>query len=233
MKSKRLFHLFIIASSIILLIGLPFILYFLFTKMEPTEPELKADLWSAFHSQDTNRIKVLIERNPQLIKARYDGSSLLHLAASDGDVELVKYLLGLGMDPNIREVQHQWTPLHLCTVGCIPMDPESVKQRYLETTKLLLKSGADINAKSGSGTSTLIGSLSSDLRMVQLLVESGADTTDTSTQNDGSVLNLYEVALKRENMPVAEYLKPLMKPKIDPPSVPVPSEENSNSPGPK
>lgn len=66
----------------------------------------------------------------QLYAVKLDGETLLHLAASHGNIKLVTQLCEFGFDPNVQRADG-WTPLHC-----------AVKKGNLEMCQLLLKRGA-------------------------------------------------------------------------------------------
>lgn len=66
-------------------------------------------------------------------------------AAQEGDIELVKYHLKMGVDPNYQHPEYMTAPLIEC-----------IKYGQLEVAKLLLENGADPNIKEGFGTTTPI-----------------------------------------------------------------------------
>ncbi len=105
-----------------------------------------------------------------LINNKYgsEQDSLLHLAAMIGEVNAVRYLIGKGIDVNVRNALHH-TPLHLAAgighgnvvkilveEGNAEIDVfdarnqtpmhYAVNNKKLEIVKLLLKLGADVNS---------------------------------------------------------------------------------------
>jgi ankyrin repeat protein len=124
-----------------------------------------------------------------------NGSSALVLAVENGHFELAAALLKAGADPN--DQRSGFTPLHVLTWVRKPNrgdEPEgqppptgSGNLSSLQFVKLLVKSGADVNARlekgaSGKGklgptgaTPFLFASKTADLPYMKLLVELGAD----------------------------------------------------------
>jgi uncharacterized protein len=70
-------------------------------------------------------------------------ASPLHSAAAGGHSRIVKMLLGLGADPNLRE-QDGFTPLHI-----------AAQNDDIDTIRLLLLGGADLTLKSQDGKTAL------------------------------------------------------------------------------
>jgi len=94
------------------------------------------------------------------------GSSIpLHLAASEGDVELVKELLEQGLNVNARDM-HGLTPLHVAAL-----------KGHTEVAKVLLEHGADVNAREECFENTPLHLTleKGHLEVVKVLLEHGAD----------------------------------------------------------
>ena len=133
-----------------------------------------------------------------------NGTSALILAVENGHFELALALVKAGANPN--DQRSGFTPLHTLTWVRKPNrgdDPDgqpppagSGKLTSLQFAKLVVKSGADVNAKiekgaSGKGklnttgaTPFLLASKTADLPYMKLLVELGADPL--SANADGS-----------------------------------------------
>ena len=97
-----------------------------------------------------------------------DGSTSLHHAAENGNVEALRLLLATDLGPHLGTFDYvSRTPLH-CAVA----------SRSEEAARLLLEAGADVNANEEAriGDSPLREAVEKgDLPMVRLLLEHGAD----------------------------------------------------------
>lgn len=101
------------------------------------------------------------------IDQRWKGFSLLHHEAKDGKTETVDFMLKHEADPNIRDdrVQPGSTPLH-----------GAARQDRLNAARVLVEHGADVNARTDHGQSTLDAALASKRqKVVPLLLEHGAE----------------------------------------------------------
>jgi uncharacterized protein len=95
-----------------------------------------------------------------------DGFTVLGLAAYFGHTQLVKSLLAAGADPNIASNNPlKVTPLHsACAIS------------NNEAAELLIKHGADVNAKQMQGVTPLHSAAHNGrTTLVQLLIDNGAD----------------------------------------------------------
>ena len=81
-------------------------------------------------------------------------------AAEQGDIELLKYHLRMGVDPNYQHPEYMTSPLIEC-----------VRLGKLDVVKILLENGADPNIKEGFGKETAlsIAMAKKDEAAVQLL----------------------------------------------------------------
>ncbi|KAH0522744.1 hypothetical protein TsFJ059_006542 [Trichoderma semiorbis] len=88
----------------------------------------------------------------------------LEEAAAAGDIDIVKFLLHSGADPNYRD-RDGWSAIHW-----------AAERSHYDMVDLLLEKGADVNAVSSYGTSPLhCAANGGDASLVALLLEKGAD----------------------------------------------------------
>lgn len=166
-------------------------------------------LFFAVREGRTDVVKLLLERGAdvnEVLKPRSRGrrehTTALLLAVENGHFETAEALLQAGADPNAAPAGY--TALHAITWVRRPLlgdtDPAPIgsgKISSLDFVRLLLKSGADINARydqeslNGGGrynggdaqfvkagaTTFLLAARNSDLPLMQLLLDSGADWT--------------------------------------------------------
>jgi ankyrin repeat protein len=104
------------------------------------------------------------------------GATPFLAAASTADVPLLKKLLELGADPLLPNAQGT-TPLMAATgvgVGA-PEEAPATEPEVLETVKLLLKLGADVNAVDSNGETAMHGAAyRNHPKVVQFLADRGA-----------------------------------------------------------
>jgi ankyrin repeat protein len=116
-----------------------------------------------FESDDNlNEIRELLTTNFMINKEYEDNKTPLHIAASNGCIELTKLLIEKGAAINVKDKNGN-TPLIYAT---------------FETGKILLKNGADVNIQNNSGHSALY--VAADTKnqppdFIKLLLDYGAD----------------------------------------------------------
>jgi len=88
----------------------------------------------------------------------------IHKAAEDGNIEAVKQHLAAGVDVNEKAVNwNGFTPLHLA----------ATMKGHKEVVELLIANGADVNAKSESGSTPLHGVFNGEI--TELLIAKGSN----------------------------------------------------------
>ena len=95
---------------------------------------------NAIAEGELTTLKKLIERRSDLLEPH---QGLLHFAARHGQMNIVEYLLSMGLDANGRAYDRE-TPLH-----------EAANQGNCEVAALLLRKGADVNARDSNDRTPL------------------------------------------------------------------------------
>jgi ankyrin repeat protein len=104
------------------------------------------------------------------------GATPLLAAASTADVPLMELLVKLGADPLLANSQRTTPLMAAAGVGVgAPEEAAGTEPEVLESVKLLLKFGADVNAVDDSGETAMHGAAyRNHPRVVQLLADRGA-----------------------------------------------------------
>lgn len=111
----------------------------------------------------------VVQRDPILAKSRFCNRGLLHFAAGAGCVEVVALLLRLGSNPNLLDGGRH-SPLYSLANECKSDTAD-------EVVRLLVESGANINANGGVTRSTALHAAArrGNTRMIASLLGHGAD----------------------------------------------------------
>ena len=112
---------------------------------ESGEPFARA--YRAIEAHDVERLAALLDRFPELVRARgTNGNDLLGMAGATCDERLVAILLERGADVT-RANAHGWTPLHQAAYSDLP-----------QMARMLLDAGApvDVSARGDGGTPLVV-----------------------------------------------------------------------------
>ncbi len=130
-------------------------------------PLASAEIHEAAHSGNLERVKALLEDQPELLEAKADnGGTPLHYAAYGMQIGVMDFLLKKGAEINAKDNEGD-TPL----VWVIANGKE-------DSVVYLLEKGADINSTNQNGVTPLIVSITRrQPAIMTLLLEQGADPT--------------------------------------------------------
>jgi hypothetical protein len=107
----------------------------------------------------------------------YGGDTALHLAVAGYRLEIVRWLLAAGADPNAAGNHRRSTPLHYAADGYIN-GPAWDARRQVSTLRCLLDAGADINVQDKNGATPLHRAVRTRCAAaVQFLLKAGAAAT--------------------------------------------------------
>src|SRR5437764_9373486 len=131
-----------------------------------------------------------------------DGATAFLRAAQSGDITLMRRLLEDGADANIATTNNT-TPLMVAAgIGWVEgVTTEQGAKENLETVRLLLELGADVNAVDGDGRTALHGAAHKGRNeIVQMLVDHGAklDAHDMGSRDtvNGPMLGMTWIPLQ-------------------------------------
>ncbi len=99
----------------------------------------------------------------------FDGPGPLHVAAADGDLELLRQLVAKGHAIDAFDDDLAYTPLHY-----------AARAEHIDVVEFLLRAGADVNARDSARIGeTPLGAVAQtcSYRLAQILVGAGADPT--------------------------------------------------------
>ena len=152
------------------------------------------DMFEAIRAGDAEKVKALLQADPKLAEARTeDSSTALHLAALEGQTQIVRLLLANKAQVNARGLREE-TPLHM-----------AMYNGHREVAELLLASQADVNAQNTAGETPLHLAARKGYRdLVELLVSQNADPGAL----DKSGRTPKAAAAEKEHWEIVELLTP-------------------------
>ncbi|KAK7473731.1 hypothetical protein BaRGS_00035006, partial [Batillaria attramentaria] len=145
----------------------------------------RTPLHVACHEGNCTAVVSLLNAGPNTDARDQDGRTALHLACQVGDAITIKRL------PSNATNTTQWSPLRWSSGNDKAVD-------------LLLKAGANIEAKDGRGIRALhLASRGGNEKIIQILLKYGADVS--ATTQDGQTPS--DIATRYDHQKVAEWLK--------------------------
>ncbi len=139
----------------------------------------QSSLLNAVHSGNVDAVKEQIANGAD-VNSVAEGTSVLHLAVSTNNVEIVRLLLSAGANPNITDEEKQ-TPLMML-----------YSDANMEIFNLLLHSGAKVNSKDSEGQTVLMNvAENGNVEMLKSLLRAGAKIN--RSDNEGKTALIYAV----------------------------------------
>jgi ankyrin repeat protein len=138
-------------------------------------------LIQAVASGDTRAIEDALARGAYVNQKDARGLTPLIIASRNGNTVAVQTLIRHGADPNLRGGVNDWPPLM-----------HGIHKNRIDTVRVLLDSGADVNGRGRSGETALMMAAGYGYTpIVELLLDRGADTR--AKMPDGA--NVFSIAL--------------------------------------
>jgi ankyrin repeat protein len=109
------------------------------------------DIFNSDESQCMAEIRAFIESggNKNLVDEK-SGWSLLHYCCECQQVEVLKYLISVGLDVEVEDKQG-WRPIHLAVDSDIDSAIQSGEDITFSCTKVLVKGGANLSSRYPGG----------------------------------------------------------------------------------
>lgn len=150
------------------------------------------EMRSAIKQGDVERVLALINSDKTVLHATTSLGGWLHLAASEGQLEVVKCLVMSGADINARGGVFDGSALNL-----------AASKGYIETVKYLLSHGAEVDVSEPERNPLFAAIYGGHLEVVKLLVDSGIDIHRKYTGSSMSNMDALAFAKERGQKEIA------------------------------
>ena len=129
-------------------------------------------LHEAVENGNAEIVQILVDAGADIEAEGFMGRTPLGLAAEEGATEILQILLGQGADNGTPEGEDKQSP----AIGSEALFT-AIKKGDVETVRLLVEAGADVNAAEGFGGNTPLHEAveEGNAEIVQILVDAGAD----------------------------------------------------------
>lgn len=158
--------------------------------------KLSLEIEEAIESEDITELDRLFGTYNEALKLNTPFGSWLHIAASDGKLEVIKKLLDLGIDINIKGGIYGGTPLN-----------EAASEGQVEVVDYLLKRGAEIETIKSECNPLFSAIVEGSVEIVKLLVSTGMDIHLKYNGTNMKNMDALSFAELRGEKKIAEILK--------------------------
>ena len=135
----------------------------------------QTSLHRAAYDGDHEKCKWLLERRADPSIKDNDGWTAFGVAANESNIETLQVLLNFGEDINAKGCGGCCT--YLCTLSTFVNDTGEEEGEQIETLKMLIKEGANVNERCDfdGETPLIVAAVSAFPEIITILVEAGAD----------------------------------------------------------
>ena len=162
--------------------------------------EILREMQPAIEDNELNRVKALVEKNEGILKEKTPFGTFLHDAASEGTLDIAKYLIECGVDVNEKGGARDGSAI-----------TEASFEGYFDIVKLLMDNGALLDTSTFARNPLFAAIYNNHFDIVKALVEKGIDISVSYAIGDIESCDAYEYARQYGRTEIAEYLKEKME----------------------
>lgn len=153
-------------------------------------------MWRATKEGDLGMVKRMICSSEELLNVVISLGSWLHIAATYGKIEVVKYLIECGIDVNLNGGLGNCNALR-----------NAAFEGYLDIVKVLYQNGAILDVSNPNRNPLFAAIYNGHYDIVKFLVENGIDITANYSIGKLDKVDAYEYARQFGQTEIANYLK--------------------------
>ena len=154
------------------------------------------EMRKAIKNNDLEKVKFLTENNNGILEEETPFGTWLEVAATKGNIDMVKYFIECGLDVN-----------KCCGITNGGPLASAAFYGHLDIVKLLLENGATIDVSTAEKNPLFSAIYNGHLNVVEYLVEYGIDLKVAYDMGTLKNVDAYEYARQYGRTEIAEYLK--------------------------
>jgi len=159
--------------------------------------QLVNEMFDAIEDGDVEKVMILLNSDVDNLNMMTPFGTWLHIAASGGQLEIVKKLIDLGADINKRGGTFDGGAIN-----------SAASEGHIEIVKYLLSSGAELDVSEPTRNPLFGAIMSGNIDIVKVLIDNGIDTKIKYTGKNMINMDAYAFAVERGQLEIAKLLKP-------------------------
>lgn len=163
------------------------------------DKEVIRSMRQAIKQGDLLKVKGMLDDNRELLESITPFGTWIQVASAHGQADIVKYLIGCGLDVNKSEGMSDGGPIK-----------SAAFKGYLDIVKLLYDNGAILDVSNATKNPLFAAIYNGHLDIVEFLVEKGIDLKACYPIGELEKVDAYEYARQYGRTEIANYLKSKM-----------------------
>ncbi|ADO57894.1 ankyrin repeat domain-containing protein [Paenibacillus polymyxa] len=157
------------------------------------------DIRGAIKSGQLDRLRDLLEKEPEMLTWMTPFGTWLHVAAAYGHLEIIKYLISAGIDTNAQGGTFSTNALE-----------RAATKGHLNIAEYLINQNVEIDTSEPDRNPLFAAIYGGHFEIVKLLVENNIDVSIKYSGYNMKDMDAYAFAIERGQTEIAEYLKQKM-----------------------
>lgn len=167
------------------------------TKMDKTK--IAKDIRGAIKNGQLDILKDLLEKEPEMLTWMTPFGSWLHVAAAHGQLEIIEFLINVGIDVNAQGGTFSTNALE-----------RAATRGYLDIVEYLINHNIEFDTSEPDRNPLFAAIYGGNFEIVKLLVKNNIDIFIKYSGENMKDMDAYAFAIKRGELKIAEYLKQQM-----------------------
>ncbi|MFI8716232.1 ankyrin repeat domain-containing protein [Brevibacillus brevis] len=158
--------------------------------------QIAKDIRGAIKSVQLDRVKELLEKNPEMLEWMTPFGTWLHVAAAHGHLDIIEYLINGGIDINAQGGTFSTNALERATA-----------KGHLDIVEYLISHNIEVDTSEPERNPLFAAIYGGHFEIVKLLVDNNVDISIKYTGDNMTDMDAYAFAIERGETEIAKYLK--------------------------